>query len=87
MAGRRKLCFAKPRSGKLSSAIRHVAPTEDAKLEHFRRRQLRLEPFVEIFSERLGAFVDVALLHEIIDNRALRPHSNAITFPVNRQAS
>jgi hypothetical protein len=68
-----------PTGGEFVAAVGQVAPTEHAQFQYLRRRQLRLEARVEVGSLRLGQGVDVAPLHEVVDDDQLGSHDQNLT--------
>lgn len=65
---------SKPIRGELVCAVSHILPAKHTKFEHLFRRKLGLELRVKILTCRLGAEVNVALLHQIINRDALFSH-------------
>jgi hypothetical protein len=64
----RKLGVLEPARRKLFGAISHVLAAEHTEAKHFGWRQIRLELWVEVATDRFDEFVAVASLHPIIDS-------------------
>jgi hypothetical protein len=76
--------IAQPLSGKLSGAIGHVLPTEDAERKHLLGRELRPKSIPLALPHRHRQHIFVARLHEIGDDDSTRLHCSA-DFTLSRQ--